>query len=35
LIFGAISRGALTLFSDSPMKTALAETVDFFIARTH
>jgi octaprenyl-diphosphate synthase len=35
LIFGAISPDALALFPDSPMKTALAETVDFCIARTH
>jgi hypothetical protein len=34
LIFGAISRGAPELFPDSPMKTALTETVDFCIART-
>ena len=33
--YGAIARDALALFPDSPMKTALAETVDFCIARTH
>jgi len=33
--YGAIARDALALFSDSPMKAALAETVDFCIARTH
>jgi len=33
--YGAIARDALALFPDSEMKTALAETVDFCIARTH
>ncbi|MGH6673451.1 MAG: polyprenyl synthetase family protein, partial [Xanthobacteraceae bacterium] len=33
--YGAIARDALALFSDSPMKAALVETVDFCIARTH
>ena len=33
--YGAIARDALALFPESPMKTALAETVDFCIARTH
>jgi octaprenyl-diphosphate synthase len=33
--YGAIARDALALFPDSPMKSALAETVDFCIARTH
>jgi octaprenyl-diphosphate synthase len=33
--YGAIARDALALFSDSPMKAALIETVDFCIARTH
>src|SRR5579864_1243070 len=33
--YGAIARDALALFPDSPMKMALAETVDFCIARTH
>ncbi len=33
--YGAIARDALALFPDSPMKTALIETVDFCIARTH
>ena len=33
--YAAIARDALALFPDSPMKTALAETVDFCIARTH
>src|SRR6516225_6097595 len=33
--YGAIARDALALFPDSKMKTALAETVDFCIARTH
>jgi octaprenyl-diphosphate synthase len=33
--YGAIARDALALFPDSPMKAALAETVDFCIARTH
>jgi octaprenyl-diphosphate synthase len=33
--YGAIARDALALFPDSPMKTALVETVDFCIARTH
>ena len=31
----AIARDALALFPDSQMKSALAETVDFCIARTH
>jgi octaprenyl-diphosphate synthase len=33
--YGAIARDALALFPDSRMKAALAETVDFCIARTH
>ncbi len=33
--YGAIAKDALALFPDSPMKTALAETVEFCIARTH
>jgi octaprenyl-diphosphate synthase len=33
--YGAIARDALALFPDSKMKTALAETVEFCIARTH
>jgi octaprenyl-diphosphate synthase len=33
--YGAIARDALALFPDSTMKSALAETVDFCIARTH
>ena len=33
--YGAIARDALALFPDSPMKAALAETVDFCVARTH
>ncbi len=33
--YGAIARDALALFPDSPMKSALAETVDFCIARTY
>jgi octaprenyl-diphosphate synthase len=33
--YGAIARDALALFPDSPMKSALAETVDFCVARTH
>ena len=33
--YGAIARDALALFPDSEMKAALAETVDFCIARTH
>jgi octaprenyl-diphosphate synthase len=33
--YGAIARDALALFPDSQMKSALAETVDFCIARTH
>ncbi len=33
--YGAIARDALALFPDSAMKTALAETVDFCISRTH
>ena len=32
--YGAIARDALALFPDSAMKSALAETVDFCIART-
>src|SRR3974377_1114482 len=32
---GAIARDALALFPDSRMKSALAETVDFCISRTH
>jgi octaprenyl-diphosphate synthase len=33
--YGAIARDALALFPDSKMKTALAQTVDFCIARGH
>ncbi len=33
--YGAIARDALALFPDSKLKSALAETVDFCIARTH
>jgi octaprenyl-diphosphate synthase len=33
--YGAIARDALALFPNSQMKSALAETVDFCIARTH
>jgi octaprenyl-diphosphate synthase len=33
--YGAIARDALALFPDSAVKTALVETVDFCIARTH
>src|SRR5580658_6122641 len=33
--YGAIARDALALFPDSTMKSALAETVDFCISRTH
>jgi octaprenyl-diphosphate synthase len=33
--YGAIAIDALALFPDSPMKAALAETVEFCIARTH
>jgi octaprenyl-diphosphate synthase len=33
--YGAIARDALALFPDSKMKTALAQTVDFCIARSH
>jgi octaprenyl-diphosphate synthase len=33
--YGAIARDALALFPDSKLKAALAETVDFCIARTH
>ena len=33
--YGAIARDALALFPDSKMKVALAETVDFCIARSH
>ena len=33
--YGAIARDALALFPDSAMKSALAEAVDFCIARTH
>jgi octaprenyl-diphosphate synthase len=33
--YGAIACDALALFPDSKMKAALAETVDFCIARTH
>jgi octaprenyl-diphosphate synthase len=33
--YGAMARDALALFPTSAMKTALAETVDFCIARTH
>jgi octaprenyl-diphosphate synthase len=33
--YGAIARDALALFPDSKMKAALAETVDFCIARKH
>ena len=33
--YGAIARDALALFPDSKMKAALAQTVDFCIARSH
>jgi octaprenyl-diphosphate synthase len=33
--YGAIARDALALFPDSKMKTALVQTVDFCIARSH
>ena len=33
--YGAMAVDALALFPDSKMKAALAETVDFCIARTH
>jgi octaprenyl-diphosphate synthase len=33
--YGAIARDALALFPDSKMKTALAQAVDFCIARSH
>jgi octaprenyl-diphosphate synthase len=33
--YGAIAKDALALFPDSPMKEALAETVEFVIARSH
>jgi octaprenyl-diphosphate synthase len=33
--YGAIAKDALALFPDSPMKAALAEAVEFCIARTH
>jgi octaprenyl-diphosphate synthase len=33
--YGAIARDALALFPDSKMKTALAQTVDFCIVRSH
>jgi octaprenyl-diphosphate synthase len=33
--YGAIAKDALALFPDCPMKDALAETVEFCIARTH
>ncbi len=33
--YGAIAKDALALFPDSPMKSALAETVEFCIARGH
>ena len=33
--YGAMARDALALFPDSAMKTALAKTVDFCIARTY
>ena len=33
--YGAIARDALALFPDSKMKTALSQTVDFCIARSH
>ena len=33
--YGAIAKDALALFPDSPVKSALIETVDFCIARTH
>jgi len=33
--YGAIAKDALALFPDSPMKDALAETVEFVISRTH
>jgi octaprenyl-diphosphate synthase len=33
--YGAIARDALALFPESAMKAALAEAVDFCIARTH
>jgi octaprenyl-diphosphate synthase len=33
--YGAIAKDALALFPDSPMKAALAETVEFCVSRTH
>ena len=33
--YGSIARDALALFPDAPMKQALAESVEFCIARTH
>ena len=33
--YGAMAKDALALFPDSPMKDALAETVEFVISRTH
>lgn len=33
--YGAIAKDALALFPDSPMKSALAETVEFCISRSH
>src|SRR5438270_243917 len=33
--YGSIAKDALALFPDSPMKAALAETVEFCIARAH
>jgi octaprenyl-diphosphate synthase len=33
--YGAIANDALALFPDSPIKAALAETVDFCVARVH
>jgi octaprenyl-diphosphate synthase len=33
--YGAIAKDALALFPESPMKAALAETVEFCVSRTH
>jgi octaprenyl-diphosphate synthase len=33
--YGAMARDALGLFSDTPLKAALLEAVDFAIARAH
>jgi octaprenyl-diphosphate synthase len=33
--YGAMARDALELFSDSPWRRALLETVDFCIGRAH